>query len=36
MGSMGYRWEAPGDNFKKFLTELNTDYLMNKLGEESI
>ena len=34
-GCMGYRWEAPGDNFKKFLIELNTDYLMNKLGKKA-
>lgn len=34
-GSMGYRWEAPGNNFKKFLIELNTDYLMNKLGKRA-
>ena len=30
-GSMGYRWEAPGNDFKKFLTEVNTEYLMAKL-----
>lgn len=34
-GSMGYRWEAPGNDFKKFLAELNTDYLMNKLGKKA-
>lgn len=34
-GSMGYRWEAPGNNFKKFLIELNTGYLMNKLSKRA-
>ena len=32
---MGYRWEAPGNNFKKFLAELNIYYLMNKLGKKA-
>lgn len=34
-GSMGYRWEAPGDNFKKFLTEASTEYLMAKLKKRA-
>lgn len=34
-GSMGYRWEAPGNDFKKFLAEINIYYLMNKLGKKA-
>lgn len=34
-GCMGYRWDAPGDNFKKFLTEASTEYLMAKLKKRA-
>jgi hypothetical protein len=34
-GDWQYRWSSPGMSFKQFLTTLNNDYLMGKLGQRS-
>jgi hypothetical protein len=34
-GDWQYRWGSPGMPFKQFLTTLDKDYLMGKLGERS-
>ncbi len=31
-GNYGYRWSDPGCEFKQFLTEIDDDYLVNKLS----